>query len=477
MFGDLTDNRLLPDQPGDAFLSKGDAIADIKALEEVIRDRHSYVASVAFPYGIALRHIGERLPEKVSVRNLALQVQKFIQYLGDSHAMVLDWKDRLPSRYSPVAIGVKGNLGFGYWPERRCLLDADHPYIRSLDGLPLFRWLERAGDVTSGVYASRSQRLGRGLDLMRYAGYLRLELGLPDKPEITFELTSPEGRCVRTVEIPLADTLENGAKPFHLPTESRVCEGNVGYLRLYSQNDKELAGRIDELMQRFRDTASLIIDVRQCGGGTRDNLNALFPYLMKPEDGSYIPNVAKLRVPPGIADFNPVDQLKVADKAMSYCGDVALEPQDASALTQFLSRFTPQWRPPEPDFTDWYFSAFKAVSGKPHYDRPVYILMDWGVGSAGDIFVSTFKGWRNVTLVGSPTNGRSGNSIPFVLEKSGITARLSTMASFQKTGQLFDGVGVTPDIDMEPEISDWLGETDSILQRVMARAAKREHPL
>lgn len=26
-----------------------------------------------------------------------------------------------------------------------------------------------------------------------------------------------------------------------------------------------------------------------------------------------------------------------------------------------------------------------------HYNKPVYLIMDWGVGSAGDIFVSTFK--------------------------------------------------------------------------------------
>lgn len=42
------------------------------------------------------------------------------------------------------------------------------------------------------------------------------------------------------------------------------------------------------------------------------------------------------------------------------------------------------------------------------------------------------------------------------------------MASFQKTGELYDGVGVAPDIVMEAEISDWLGETDTILDRVRA---------
>jgi C-terminal processing protease CtpA/Prc len=80
--------------------------------------------------------------------------------------------------------------------------------------------------------------------------------------------------------------------------------------------------------------------------------------------------------------------------------------------------------------------------------------------------VSTFKGWRNVTLVGTPSNGRSGNSRAFELTNSGIPARISTMASFQKTGDKYDNVGIAPDIHMEAEISDWLGRSDTILDRV-----------
>lgn len=470
IFDDLADNGILDSAPGEAFLSRAEAAADLAMLGEVIRGRHSYVAAVAFPYEAALRHMAERLPERVSTRGLTIQVQKLVQYLGDSHAQVLGWRDLLPRRFSPVRIGVKGNLGFAYWPDRRCLIEPGHPYIRTIDGLPFAQWLERAGDIVSGIYASRSQRLVRALELMRYVGYMRRELGLPDGPEIAFELASADGGSVRTVTIPVVDRLEHDGKPFFLPTGSCLLADGIGYLRIHSQDDKALSASLDGWMRTFRDTRCLIIDARQCGGGTRDNLDALFPYFMRAEDGAYVPNVAKLRIPAGVADFDPTNQLKVADKAMQYSRDPSTPPAHAQALAAFLSRFVPQWQPPQADFTDWYFSAFEARADKPFYDRPVYLLMDWGVGSAGDIFVSTFKGWRNVTLIGTPSNGRSGNSIPFVLPHSGISARLSTMASFQKTGELYDGVGIAPDIVMEAEISDWLGETDTILHRVRAMA-------
>lgn len=469
LFDDLADNGVLA-VPGGATLPRHAAAADLAALGAIIRGRHSYAMAVAFPFEAALRHMTERLPERVCVGGLTVQVQKLIQHLGDSHAQVPGWRDLLPRRYSPVRIGIEGNLGFAFWPDRRQLVDPGHPHIRAIDGLPLAQWLDRAGDIASGPYASRSQRLVRALEMMRYVGYMRRELGLADAPEITFELVSADGEAARTVAVPVVGTLEHDGKAFHLPGQSRLMDGGIGYLRIHSQDDKALSASLDGWMQRFHDTRALIVDARQCGGGTRDNLDALFPYLMAPEDGVYIPNVAKLRIPAGVADFDPTDQLKVADKAMQYRRDPTTPSAHAQALAAFLARFTPQWQPPENQFTDWYFSAYEALPGKPFYDRPVYVLMDWGAGSAGDIFLSTFKSWRNVTLVGTPSNGRSGNSIPFVLPHSGIAARLSTMASFQKTGELYDGVGVAPDIVMEAVMSDWLGETDTILDRVRTMA-------
>ncbi|GAA5136311.1 S41 family peptidase [Thalassotalea piscium] len=61
---------------------------------------------------------------------------------------------------------------------------------------------------------------------------------------------------------------------------------------------------------------------------------------------------------------------------------------------------------------------------------------DWvGSSSAGDIFSSTLKSWKNITLVGQNTNGRSGQSIFFHLENSDINVRLSF---YKKDGKKFD---------------------------------------
>ncbi|MGO4740162.1 S41 family peptidase [Bosea sp. 2KB_26] len=474
-FAAFLNNRLVEPGPLERLIAAEEARADLETLREIIRTRHSYVAAVGYPYERAIDAMAERLPERVSVRNLTLQVQKLVQHLGDSHAQVVDWMQVLPDGYSPVAIGIEHNLAFAYDPDTRRLLDGEHPFVRSIDGLPFFQWLERAGDITSGPYASRSQRLARSLRLLRHVSYMRRELGLPAEPNIAFELCDASNHSVRTVMVPVAAAQMAPGPLLPLPTESGIRPGNIGYLRIHSQNDSALAARIDQLMAPLRDTDALIIDARQCGGGTRECLSALFPYFMTPEDGPYIHNVARLRAPAQTPLQTLIDLLKVDDKAMSYRADPGLPAADRMALEALLAGFEPQWQVPDDDFTDWYFGVLPAVAGKPHYDRPVYVLMDWGVGSAGDIFVSTFKGWRNVTLVGSASNGRSGNSIPFLLPQSRIRVRLSTMASFQKSGEMYDGFGIAPDIAMEARMSDWLGKTDTILDRVMAMA-RRDRP-
>jgi hypothetical protein len=469
-FESFLNNRLFEGGSRDMSVAGQQAQADLEALRDVIRDRHSYVAAVAYPYEQAIDAMIGRLPDRVSVCNLALQIQKLVQHLGDSHAQVVDWMQALPGGCSPFAIGIENSLAFVYDPQTRRLLDAERPFVRSIDGLPFFRWLDKTGDITSGPYASRSQRLARSLRLLRHVGFMRRELGLPDNHNIAFELCDATNRSVKTVMVPIIEAQEAPQPLLPLSNESGVRPGNIGYLRIYSQSDSALAGRIDALMAPLIDTDTLIIDARQCGGGTRECLSALFPYFMTPEDGPYIHNVARLRAPADTPPETLIDLLKVDDKAMFFRTDPSLPTDEKAALEALLGGFHPQWQVPEGDFTDWYFGVLRAVPGKRHYGRPVYVLMDWGVGSAGDIFVSTFKGWRNVTLVGSGSNGRSGNSIPFTLPHSGIRVRLSTMASFQKTGEMYDGFGIAPDIAMEARMSDWLGWTDTILDRVLAMA-------
>ena len=87
--------------------------------------------------------------------------------------------------------------------------------------------------------------------------------------------------------------------------------------------------------------------------------------------------------------------------------------------------------------------------------------------SASDIFLGAFKGWRNVTLVGTPSGGGSGRYQSYRLENSKLEIRLSSMASFRPDGRLYDGNGIQPDIYVEPIPTDFIGKTDFMLEKAI----------
>ena len=88
---------------------------------------------------------------------------------------------------------------------------------------------------------------------------------------------------------------------------------------------------------------------------------------------------------------------------------------------------------------------------------------------ATDIFLGAFKGWRNVTLLGSARGGGSGRPREIKLPHGSIHVKLSTMASFQTNGQLYDGRGIAPDVEIPISPSDLLGQTDTVLEASIKR--------
>ncbi|MCK5148590.1 hypothetical protein KAR48_17685 [bacterium] len=449
-------------------LSCAEASADLDELAGLISDRHSYIWSVDLDHIAVLEKMKANLPEEISVPVLALQIRKFIQLLGDSHARISGYMKLMPERYIPAGFGFKDDRIFVFKRDKSDLLNSDYPYVRTMDGVSIEEWQKKAVEITVGHGASKSYRWSNMVKLLPYAGYLRSELGLDDADSIRIELESEDKRSYTQITLPIISEQPDKKKAFGLGKESGFLPGNIGYLRIYSQStsrEPELVQLIDEWMPRFRKTDALIIDARQCGGGARTNLKTLFPYFMKPDEKPYIGNVAKLRIPADETDFDPRGKLNVGDKKLKYITEDDTTQAELEQLELFLRTFEPQFDPPDDKFTDWYYYAMNPDPEKYYYDRSVWLLMDWGCGSAGDIFVSLFKGRPGFTLVGTPSSGMSGNSIIFNLKNSDIPVRLSTMASFQRTGEKYDGVGIDPDIYMEAEILDWLEQSDSILNR------------
>jgi hypothetical protein len=448
----------------DKSLSPSEVADDLDELEWILENRYSYLRLKGVDYRMALDAIRLSARQGSHRSTLALQIAKLVALFGDGHSAVDDPSlNALCGTYLPLLPEWADGQALAVKPDRSGFLNQLCPCLESLDGLPLQQWLDAAERITaSGSAQYRRTRTRRALRLIPY---LRTELGLASAKTVRVGLRSLDGEQHTTVELPLAEQMPMYGEG--VVSETRLLPNGVGYLRIARMDDSPafLDGLV-RAMNDFRDTRGLIIDVRNNGGGSRAPLQVLFPFFMGPDEAPVVRNVAALRLgnpPEGLDDrwLHPADwaQWSAAER---------------KAVEQFAKSFQPQWTPPAGQFGPWHYlvlSPQASRAGYYHYDRPVIILMNSANFSAADIFLSALKGMPGVTLMGTPSGGGSGMFRKYRLGHSDILLRLSSMASFQSDGRLYDGNGVQPDVLIEPRPADLIGHGDSILDAALARLA------
>jgi hypothetical protein len=82
------------------------------------------------------------------------------------------------------------------------------------------------------------------------------------------------------------------------------------------------------------------------------------------------------------------------------------------------------------------------VNPRGHYLSPCAV-------SSGEGFVQMMKCLPQVTTVGLPTRGASGNPKPFAMSRTGLTVYFSSWVDMLPDGQPIEGVGIAPDTRVE----------------------------
>ena len=139
----------------------------------------------------------------------------------------LELDDAFQSGFLPFLIGdtTKGLVAFR--EDRSGFVEADFPMLKSLDGLPVERWLDKAQLM---VPAGSPQFVRRSsIRFLRFVGYLRGELALPVAETLRVELASESGARTKIVDIPLASK-----KPIYgiwpKTVHHLLPSDNIGYL-------------------------------------------------------------------------------------------------------------------------------------------------------------------------------------------------------------------------------------------------------
>ncbi len=254
-------------------------------------------------------------------------------------------------------------------------------------------------------------------------------------------------------------------------TLQRSYEDGIAYLRLpkmYNKSENELFFQwLTEYMNSIQDATALIIDIRNNSGGSRDIINFFSNYFIKPND-IFVANMAKYKG-------------KVTNLIRENLNKRNLYPLDHfSRQTQNIIL---QERPIKLRDNNFFENAnyssfhYMVLKNNEHFnnyyffDKPVYFMINELTFSAASVFASSFKNLENITLAGVNSDGSSGLAQSY--ELSGLRLKFSHMLSFQKNGNLFDGIGTDPDIEINRSIDQIFGIDDYQLDVLLTEIKKQ----
>ncbi|MHC4084706.1 MAG: LamG-like jellyroll fold domain-containing protein [Planctomycetota bacterium] len=191
---------------------------------------------------------------------------------------------------------------------------------------------------------------------------------------------------------------------------SQLIDTKIGYIRISRWTGNNLISDFDQILQKFKTTKGIIIDVRGNGGGN-DRLADLV-------NGRFVetPVVSSI-------DFWRKSGSDTYQKSVGW-----VKPRGP-------------WR----------------------YEGRVAALIDEGSMSACEHFVSGLEAMGFVLLVGTPTNGAGGGPTSVTLP-DGSKVGISRALGIRANGIVFEGHGIPPHIEITPTIEDLRNGRDPALE-------------
>ena len=238
------------------------------------------------------------------------------------------------------------------------------------------------------------------------------------------------GRLKKLHMIPAA------AGPSVVNFEFRSMSPKVAYVNLGTFADSSVVTDFKNALPEIRKHKVLIVDLRNNGGGSDNNAEQIAMYLT--DRPFIVGSMWKTRVH------------NAADKAWAVLGDTSLagylhhniwekHPGDTLRIPGTLSRL----------------------------NMPIYILTSKRTGSAAEDFLIYLNYSKNVTRIGQPTNGSSGQPLQFQLPH-GIAARICSKADEFPDGTPFINIGIKPQIEVEPASPLIVDTKDITLEKALA---------
>lgn len=467
-------------------LSKQQIDQDLAFLTKTLNEKSSYVYLNGYDFNKSLENYKQNLKNTTRHEDFGLFLAETIGKIGDRHAAVRDYEIKdslfLPFIYAPEGnkvLVLKRNEN-----KKLEILNTKFPYLKNVDGIPIENFISKIlpeeATAPKQAYFTRAVRKLRDIQKI----YNVLNTPLPTSIKLTLSnssfqndtvlVVSPIDRTKRStywddeLERQYALTKDEDYNKKEIVDQLFDIKDQTGYIHIPAMVSKEDAPLLFEKINSFmtsiqNDSKALIIDVRSNGGGTRDITYEFAKYFVHP-DSIYVVNATKQRGPTPLSA-----EYKESLHNRNLFSFSELDNQEQIKATQFLRTFKPMYDLDNKKYSEYYFGLLngkKLAKQSFYYNKPIYILTNEKSFSAASVFVAVFKGLPNIKIVGTTTDGSSGNSERIELPNSKFQLKISTMVSFQKDGKILDGYGTTPDIKIERDINQILWKTDTQLEKL-----------
>lgn len=356
-------------------------------------------------------------------RQFDLATMEFVAQLHNGHTFFWDtWLDK----YNQPLSFYAGHLG-GYWVVQASFLASLNPgdVIVSIDNTPAESFFQQ-----QQRYIAASSTVAQRHNLFL----------LPHLFPQLFTLTLNGDRKViidrEKFNSPQQETEGRWLKP-----------GVTAYIRIPAFLRPPFEERAVDYVRQFQKAKTLIIDVRNNGGGIPPKrlIAALMnrPYRTWKES-----TTARL----ALADLDREDEkqriVTMKPEVLRRC-EYSAEDHICSLPVTWGGEVTA----PHPD----------AFHGR------IIFVVDGGCVSACEELLEPFKESGRATLVGETTEGSSG--LPFTYDfHNGMTLVIAVKRQYFPDGSEFEGIGIKPDIEAHPTIQSLKARHDMILERAIELA-------
>jgi len=212
--------------------------------------------------------------------------------------------------------------------------------------------------------------------------------------------------------------------------EFKWYPNNTAYISLNSFSDWEIAEMFRKKNKELQQAESLILDLRNNGGGNTIIGKVILHYLT--EDTVFFGSKSQTRQ--HVATFK-------ARGNDTYFYDLPYSP-------------------------DTLGPGDKRLLKNKRIIVPTAILIGHGTASAAEDFLIYADKQKHMTKIGEPSYGSTGQPLSFNLPQGGL-ARVCTKKDTYPDGREFVGVGIQPDIFVQKTLNDYLEDRDPVLEKAL----------